>query len=32
LKPNQPIHRMNTPSIIIGIEWPGIARALPSDP
>jgi hypothetical protein len=32
LKPNQPIHRITTPRPTSGIEWPGIARALPSGP
>ena len=30
LKPIQPTHRMITPRIISGIEWPGIGTAFPS--
>ena len=32
LKPNQPSHRISTPRPASGIEWPGIARGLPSGP
>ena len=32
LNPNQPSHRIRTPRPKIGIEWPGIARGLPSGP
>jgi hypothetical protein len=32
LKPNHPIHRMNTPRTAKGMLWPGIARGLPSGP
>jgi hypothetical protein len=32
LKPNQPTRRMNTPTMAKGIEWPGMARGLPSGP
>ena len=32
LKPNQPSHRISTPRPNSGIEWPGIARGLPSVP
>ena len=29
LKPNQPNHRISTPRIASGMEWPGIGWALP---
>ena len=32
LKPNQPSQRMSTPRPTSGIEWPGMARGLPSGP
>ena len=32
LNPNQPSHRMNTPRIVIGMEWPGIGRGMRPGP
>ena len=32
LNPNQPSHRISTPRPTSGMEWPGIARGLPSGP
>ena len=32
LNPNQPMNRIRTPMPTSGIEWPGIARGLPSVP
>ena len=32
LKPNQPSHRMKTPSVAKGIEEPGIGLTFPSGP
>src|ERR687891_1603979 len=32
LNPNQPMNRMSAPSTTSGMLWPGMARALPSDP
>ncbi len=32
LKPNQPNHRMMTPSVVKAMLWPGIAFGFPSAP
>ncbi len=32
LKPNQPTSRIMAPMMAKGMEWPGMARALPSGP